>query len=82
MDRDKRNRVRAERYRDLSEKSAEKARNAYERSTKPEVRKESGCENCFFYEFMENCREVKRFAGNCEAKKREDKTEVSFVEID
>lgn len=34
MDRDERNRVRAERYRDLSEKSAEKARNAYERSTK------------------------------------------------
>lgn len=50
--------------------------------TKLEVRKESGCENCFFYEFMENCREVKRFVGNCEAKKREDKTEVSFVEID
>lgn len=34
MDRDERNRVRAERYRDLSEKSAEKARNAYERSSK------------------------------------------------
>lgn len=34
MDRDERNRVRAERYRELSEKSAEKARNAYERSTK------------------------------------------------
>jgi hypothetical protein len=50
--------------------------------TKLEVRKESGCENCFFYELMENCREVKRFVGNCEAKKREDKTEVSFVEID
>jgi hypothetical protein len=31
---------------------------------------------------MENCREVKRFVGNCEDKKREDKTEVSFVEID
>lgn len=34
MDRDERNRVRAERYRELSEKSAEKARSAYERSTK------------------------------------------------
>jgi hypothetical protein len=34
MDRDERNRVRAERYRELSAKSAERAKNAYEKSTK------------------------------------------------
>lgn len=40
------------------------------------------CESCFMYDYMYNCRLFIDIIGSCEAKHREDKTDVIFVKVE
>lgn len=40
------------------------------------------CEECFMYDYIYNCKELIDIIGSCEAKNREDKTDVIFVEVE
>lgn len=40
------------------------------------------CEKCFMYDYLYNCKDLVDIIGSCEAKNREDKTDVVFVKVE